>query len=245
MVLTRLSPSTLNGDCYRALKDAILDLTLAPGTPIVESAIAVQLGTSKTPVREALARLASEGYIVTDRSRRNYIAGLSIDAVRDIYAVRSILESASIRQVAAHITDDDLAQVEATVQRALSALDREDLRAFLNANDTFHTHLIACSHNHYLIGMAARIFDQVQRVRSALYRAEPSIDRHAFSRRGIENHVEILSALKAHDPDRSATLMAADVQMFVNLMDNPTVQNALSALSDQTTARNLQRAESV
>lgn len=240
-MLTRLSPSTLNGDCYRVLKEAILDLTLAPGTPIVENAIAAQLGTSKTPVREALARLASEGFVVTDRSRRSYIAGLSINAVREIYAVRAMLESASIRQVAGQITDDDLVEIEASVHRALGALDLEDLRAFLDANDTFHTHLIACSRNGYLIGLADRIFDQVQRVRSALYRAEPSVDRHAISRRGIENHIQILGALKARDPDRSAALMAADVQTFVSQMDTPTIQVALSALSDQTTTRDLQR----
>lgn len=242
-MLTRLSPSTLNGDCYRALKAAILDLTLAPGTAIVEQAIAAQLGTSKTPVREALARLASEGLIVTDRSRRSYVAGLSIDTVREIYAVRAMIESASIRQVAARITDADLVKVEASIRGALRALDDEDLSALLDANDTFHGHLIACSRNHYLIGVAARIFDQVQRVRSALYRTEPSADRHAYSRRGVENHREILRALVARDPDQSATLMAADVQMFVNLMDTPAVQEALLALSGPTTARGLQRAD--
>lgn len=241
-MLTRLSPSTLNGDCYRALKAAILDLTLAPGTAIVESAIADQLGTSKTPVREALARLASEGFIVTDRGRRSRVVGLSIVAVREICAVRAMLESASIRDVATRVTDGDLAEIEASVARALSALDREDLGAFLDANDAFHMRLIACSGNDYLIGMAARIFDQVRRVRSALYRAEPSVDRHAYSRRGVENHRDILRALRARDPEQSAALMAADIQMFVTLMDTPTVQEALLALSDQA-PRGLGRAD--
>lgn len=238
-MLTRLSPSTLNGDCYRVLKAAILDLTLGPGTPIVENTVAVQLGTSKTPVREALARLTSEGLIVTDRSRRSYVAGLSIDSVREIYAVRAMLESASVRRVALHVTDANLVEIEASINRASQALDDEDLGAFLDANDAFHMHLITCSHNRYLIGMAERIFDQVRRVRAALYRAEPSVDRHAFSRRGIENHRAILRALTARDPDRSAELMAVDVEMFVDLMDTPTVQDALLRLSDLTVARNV------
>lgn len=236
-VLTRLSPSTLNDDCYRALKAAILDLTLAPGTPIVENAIAAQLGTSKTPVREALARLASEGFIVTDRSRRSHVAGLSIETVREIYAVRALLESAAIRHVATRMTDQDLDAVEASISGAMRALDREDLGAFLDANDGFHMRLIACNRNQYLIGIAERIFDQVRRVRSALYRYEPAIDRHAFSRRGVENHREILRALAARDPEQSAALMAADVRMFVDLMDTPTVREALLALSGQATTR--------
>lgn len=232
-MLTRLSPSTLNKDCYNVLKEAILNLDLVPGTPIVENTIAAQLGISKTPVREALARLASEGFVVEGRGRRSFIAGLSVDALREIYQVRAILETASVRQVAPTLTDADLAELESSIHRAFQGLEREDLRAFLDANEQFHTHLIRCSRNQCLIDIAMRLFDHVRRVRSALYCSEQSVHDHDLSRKGIENHQLILAALSDRDAERAAAAMSVDVQTFIDLMDTPTAQQALLALTGQ------------
>lgn len=245
VVLTRLTPSTLNKDCYRVLKEAILNLDLVPGTQITESAIAAQLGISKTPVREALARLASEGFVVSGPGRRSFIAGLSVDALREIYQVRAILETASVRQVTPILTDSDLAELESAIKRAFQGLEREDLSAFLDANEHFHTHLINCSRNQCLIDIAMRLFDHVRRVRSALYCSEQMVHDHDLSRKGIENHQRILAALIKRDDERAAREMAIDVQTFVDLMDTPTVQEALLALTGRTTLHHLQRGQSV
>ena len=245
VVLTRLSPSTLNKDCYRVLKEAILNLDLVPGTQIIESNVAAQLGISKTPVREALARLASEGFVVAGPGRRSYIAGLSVDALREIYQVRAILETASVRQVTPILTNADLTELDAAIQRAFQGLEREDLSAFLDANEHFHTHLINCSRNQCLIDIAMRLFDHVRRVRSALYCSEQMTHDHDLSRKGIENHQRILAALTERDAERAAAEMAIDVQTFVDLMDTPTVQEALLALTGQTTVHHHQPGRSV
>jgi len=231
--LPRLVTSTLNDDCYQSLKAAILSLELMPGTPLVETAIAAQFGISKTPVREAIAQLAGERLVVTRPGHKSFVAGLTVESVREIYQVRLLIESGSIRQVTARLTEADLAHLDDLIERSASALTLDDRAAFAAASKGFHSYLIERSENQSLIDIAHRLFDQSGRMRIAIYRTEEAIAHHAYSQSGVANHRRILGALVQRDAEQAAAMMAADLQMFLDLYESPVTQAALAELSDQ------------
>lgn len=228
--LPRLVASTLSHDCYRSLKEAILNLDLEPGTPLVEATIAAQFGISKTPVREALAQLAGEGLVVTRPGRKSYVAGLSSESVREIYQVRLMLEPSVIRHVTPRLTDDDLAYLGELIERAAASLERDDRNEFATVSKRFHTFLIEQSKNRCLINIASGLLDQAGRMRVAIYKTERAAAHHELSIRGVDNHRRILDALIARDADRAAAMMAADLQMFLDHYESPVTQAALARL---------------
>lgn len=223
--------STLATDCYARIKRAIMDLDLAPGAPIDEGQTAIQLGISKTPVREALARLTGEGFVVPGTGRRSYVADLSLEHIHEIYQVRIMLETASLREITPPITDDVLARLAQCIAAGEQALAQEDLNAFLEANRPFHTLLIEASGNRFLIALARGLFDHAHRVNAAIFRAEQRIGRHQLSTQGLSMHREILQALVAREADHAAALLRADIQLSLDTISTPGMQEIFAALA--------------
>ncbi len=224
--LPLLAKSTLARDCYEALKRAIINLDLAPGAPIDEGQVAAQLGISKTPVREAIARLVGEGFCVLGMERKATVAEISIERVREIYDVRLMLEPASIRQITPFLTDEDVSGLARSVQRSQEALDRADASAFVAANETFHAALIQHSGNRYLIALSRGLFDHADRIRVAIHRTEQRAAYYALSTQGLENHRRIVAALASRDADNASAAMAADIRLFLERVDTAEMQEA-------------------
>jgi len=224
----KLTATTLTTDCYRVLKDAILKLELVPGTPLVEGQIASQLGISKTPVREALARLAGEGLVLTEAGRGSVVAGISEQTIRELYQLRIILESASLREVALDLTSADLDDLIALARTAEDARERNDQRAFIEANELFHLSLIRKGRNQALIAIVESIFEQVRRVRIAIYQAAVT---HGVADHEAEIHQPILEALTVRDADRAAAMIRADIHHFLDRLETPVIQAALRHLA--------------
>lgn len=224
----RLVPSSLTTDAYRALKDAILNLELAPGTVLVEQQLAARLGVSKTPVREALARLMAEGFVEAEPGRKVRVAGLTSDIIQDLYHVRLLLEPAAIREVAERITDEDVNYLDALVDEAKRSLETGAAITFVAANERFHSYLIELTGNHYLAGVFKRIFDHVHRVRAAIYQSEYEVDQYDFALQGIVNHRHIVDALRERDPDAASETIRTDIQLFMDMAAIPAFQSELS-----------------
>lgn len=225
-----MSYRTRADDCYDQLKASILRLDLGPGTMLDEVEIAAQIGVSKTPVREALARLAGEGFVVSPPGRRSLVADLTIETISEIYRVRMLLESASLRELTPHLTDTDFAALQQLVDRTAETLDQDELSGFVAASEGFHLLLIERTGNRCLEAIARRLFDQADRIRAAIFRAEQQTAQHALSRRGVQNHQAILDALVARDADRAAALMRADIAMFLDAASTPEMQAAFRRL---------------
>ncbi len=236
--LTRLAPSTLSGDCYKVLKEAILNLDLPPGTLLVEQQLAEQLGISKTPVREALARLEGERLIVTSpNGRQSRVSGLPPKKIREIYQMRILIESAILRETGHDLTDEELSELEQFIQEATDAVELEGLSGFFDSNDAFHLYLIRRTGNETLISQMVRIFQQIQRVRAALRRAAvEDIQHHKFSQEGLESHRRILEALADGDAELAASRMKEDIQLFLDLLDSRMLEPALERLTAEPKA---------
>ncbi|MCC6377910.1 MAG: GntR family transcriptional regulator [Burkholderiales bacterium] len=131
-------PAGLGDRVYRRLRESLGSHAIVPGQRLQEAALAVQLGVSRTPVREALARLESEGLIAAD-GRSFTVPVLTDTDVDEIYELRELLEPAALAQVAAEgVAPGALSRLGAALASAEAAEEGADAEAFIEANARFH-----------------------------------------------------------------------------------------------------------
>lgn len=215
-VLPQLHPMTKTDDCYRVLRQAILTLELAPGTPLIEGTIAQQLGVSKTPLREALAQLHGEGLIVNQNGRRSYVCELTTQSALDVLHVRMILEPAAIKKIAPVVKDSEIEHLADLVEQTSYALGSDDLATYITVGETFHSDLIGFHRNDYLSRTAHNVFAHSGRLWAALYREEQKGLHLNLSEAGVRNHQAIVSALRKRDGGRASSQIAGDIEMFAD-----------------------------
>jgi DNA-binding GntR family transcriptional regulator len=149
-VLTALRTETIADKVYDRLREDIATGLFRPGARIHEKTIAVELGISRTPIREALIRLEGEGVVVCS-SRRSYnVRTLSVADVREIYDTLGILEGAVARIVVPRLTAEDVQALRRFNRTMEDAAARADLPAFGHWNRQFHDVFLTRLDNHTL-----------------------------------------------------------------------------------------------
>ncbi|HEX3786594.1 MAG TPA: GntR family transcriptional regulator [Pseudonocardiaceae bacterium] len=140
----------LSDQAYDVVRRSILDGTLIPGSRIVESEIARQLGVSQAPVREAVKRLAHEGLITSLPRRGSYVAQISEEEADDARDVRALLEEAAARDAVTHFDAAARERLEALVAAMRVDAAGDDLAAFRVHDMAFHRAVVELSGNSYL-----------------------------------------------------------------------------------------------
>lgn len=138
MPIEPLNRSLLRDDVFGRLRDAIVDGTLAPGEQLKDLELASWLGVSRTPVREALLRLAESGLVVASPGRSTVVAGLDQRAVRDARDVVAAMHEVAVREAVGSMTRADIRQMRAANARFRDALKADDVEAALAADDELH-----------------------------------------------------------------------------------------------------------
>ncbi len=182
----------LNGsDIYRHLVAAIESGQLTPGTRLRESDLAQRYGVSRTPIREGLKRLESQGLAVHQPNRGMVIPLLDNDQVNELYVVRAVLEGTVARLAAQHATRAEIAILEDVV-----AADRaagNDPQALSASNRAFHRRLTLASHNRYLTVQVEHMKQFLLLLGGTTF-VDPRRREQA-----IEEHARIVSAIAARD----------------------------------------------
>ncbi|HEY6762392.1 MAG TPA: GntR family transcriptional regulator [Baekduia sp.] len=190
------------------LREQVRDLLLArilsgeyePGSRVVETRIAQELGISQAPVREALRDLEQLGCVVHEPFRGCSVREISIDDLLEAFPVRAALESVAARLAAGRITDEELALLAGLVDTMRAAGAAGDAVAESTADAAFHATIVEASHNKVL----ARQWNQLQpQARTFISISLPASERGPVA----ERHVPILDALRTRDPERAATAM--------------------------------------
>lgn len=151
---------------YQMLRTHLRRGTIAVGQPLQEAPLAEQLGVSRTPVRQALTRLAGEGLLVSD-GRSFVVPTLSRTDVDDIYEIRFLIEPAAMRRIAPLTAD---AAVRAPIEQALAAAraahEAGDTEAFREANVRFRAAWLALVPNRRLVHVIEQYSDHMQHIRT-------------------------------------------------------------------------------
>ena len=158
--------SSLADDAYERLKHEVLSNRMPPGFQALEPEISNRLNMSRTPVREALIRLQEEGLIEMIPRRGMRVLPLSPDDMREIYEVLVCVEAEAVALLAARKPSrEDLFPLEEAVCEMESALERDDLDAWANADSRFHILLGELCGNGRLASIAETLHNQVHRAR--------------------------------------------------------------------------------
>jgi DNA-binding GntR family transcriptional regulator len=179
---------------YEKLKQLLLDGTLPAGAQMLEQEAAERLSMSRTPVREAMVRLRQEGMVEIRPRHGMRVLPISATDMAEIYEVLTALEGAASEAVARRgVSARQLSVLRGAVRDMDRALDRDDLSAWAEADERFHSHLVELSGNQRLIQMVAQLWDQAHRARMLTLRLRP---RPTNSNREHEALVEAMAAGK-------------------------------------------------
>ncbi|MGR3502288.1 GntR family transcriptional regulator [Pseudaestuariivita sp.] len=195
---------SLTGDAYAQLKAQILSNALAAGASYTEPEIAERLQMSRTPVREALIRLQSEGLLDLIPRRGARIAPLKVQDMREIYEILTALEPHAVAEIAARRPEaEDLAPLKAATEAMEAALTARDLDAWAAADDVFHRALLRLHGNARLCAITSTLFDRSHRARMMTLRLRD------LPHKSTAEHRDILGALRRGEAERARQLFRA------------------------------------
>ncbi|NLZ49431.1 MAG: GntR family transcriptional regulator [Clostridiales bacterium] len=146
---------------YNKLKDSILHRQLAPGTQLVESTISERLQVSRTPIRNAIKKLASEGLINIIANRGAFVIQPSLDEITQAYEARIELECVAAKLSIERIRKEDISTLRLLVDDERKAFKEKDMDKFIRANENFHMTLVKKSNNKFLIEFMQKLVNQI------------------------------------------------------------------------------------
>mgnify|MGYP000216924685 CR=1 FL=1 len=168
----RLEPITI--DNYRplretvceALRDAIRRGILEPGERLMEVQLAEELGISRTPVREAIRKLEQEGYVIMMPRRGTYVSDVSVKDIKEIFEIRSALESLAISLATMRIEPDELEKLQTLLAQIGGHIENDDMDKIVATDIEFHGLLYQVSRNERLVNIISNLKEQLARFRT-------------------------------------------------------------------------------
>lgn len=213
---------TLEEQVYDAVRESIISGELRPGDFLVEAQLSADMGISKTPVREALIRLARDGLVDQELHRRSRVAQPNAEDVRQACELRRWVEGRIAAEAAASADADLVARLEASIAESGRALKRRDARRWAAAIEDFTDVLVEHSGNRYV----AELLERMRNVLSLI----ANISQAAPGRRdrSIEEHRAILEAIRKGDAAAAEAATCAHLDSIES--DSLDVLSQLSAV---------------
>jgi DNA-binding GntR family transcriptional regulator len=184
---------SLHDELTERLRNLITRGDLAPGEKVPEKELCNQFGVSRTPLREALKVLASEGIVTLRPNRGAMVSALTVRELEEVFPVMGALEALSGEIACAHITDREIASIRKMHETMVGHWKRRELQPYFRLNQQIHEAILEATRNETLKsiyrGLSGRIL-------SARYIANMSPERWA---KAVEEHEAILTALDARD----------------------------------------------
>ena len=211
---------------YDTLRDEILNLTLPPGEAIDEIGLAERLSMSRTPIREALVRLAGDGLVLTLPNRSTVVAPIDFLNLHHFYDALTLMYRVTTRLAAEHHRPADLEAIQARQAEFAAAVTAGDEMSMIATNRNFHLAIAEAGGNPYYIQLFTRLLDEGRRILRLYYYPsfQPSLP-HPY----ITEHAAMIAAITARDVaecDRLATAHANQiVQQIRALVARDTRQN--------------------
>lgn len=197
-LLPALEHQHINEQIYEILLSRILSQQFAPGQRLQVDEIAAALRVSRTPVKDAINRLAVEGLIVVVPRKGTFVADVTPEGIRDLFDVRMMIELHAAELAIVRATDQDIAELERLVYLLEKFVDGDryvDYKTYLELDNEFHMRSLQMAGNALLLKVYRDINLHVQVVRA--YEKAPGVAIEAMQ--SHEEHKAILSAFKARD----------------------------------------------
>lgn len=197
---------------YDALRRQIVDLELQPGASLDEVRLAERFRMSRTPVREALVRLAADGLVAQLPNRNTIVAPIDFARLPVYFEALTLMYRVTSRTAAQGRTARHLADIRAHQAAYAEAVSRDDVPGMIGHNRDFHAAIAEAGGNPYFKQLFDRLLDEGRRILRLYYYR--SFDNH-LPRKYVDEHDAIIAAIEAGDPDLSDRLAAEHAQQIV------------------------------
>ena len=204
---------SLSQKVYAALKQAILSLALRPGEILRKAEICAELGVSRSPVAEAVARLAAEALVDVVPQAGTFVARFSMAEIREGAFLREALELAAVDQVAATITDEQLALLRRNLRLQTALVADGDNAGFYQTDRQMHEAILSFTGFRRLAGLAETAWVHVNRARQLIL---PQPGRVQAT---LAEHQAILAALEARDPGAARLATQVHLRQLVTFLE--------------------------
>ncbi|MDA8069317.1 MAG: GntR family transcriptional regulator [Actinomycetota bacterium] len=201
-------PALLADRAYEELRDRLVTLRIRPGEPIDEEQLGRELGMGRTPIREAIRRLALENLVTVFPRRGTFAAEINIKDLAQIAEVRAVLEARAAALAAERLTDGGRLKLEALIDDLHASRGGDDMAALMALDTSIHRFIYHACDNPFLDATLQRYFNLSLRIWYLV------IDRlpHLFQR--VNEHEAMLEAIAARRPDLAHEIAANHVATF-------------------------------
>jgi DNA-binding GntR family transcriptional regulator len=202
---------TLRERILFTIRAAIVNGQIPPGTRIMEPELAERFGISRTPIREAIRQLESEGLISVIPRRGAIVASISPQDIANFYELKMILEGHAARLAAKNLTENDLTKMETVNRQIEAASAKKNLSRVLDLHNEFHEIFLRACGNDILHAIVQNLVKQFQRFR--LIPVMPGKIKGS-----VRQHVEIIEAFRRKDAARAEKLVRKNALYGKNLL---------------------------
>lgn len=196
----------LAGPISERLRELIIEGELKPGARLNERLLCDQLRVSRTPLREALRRLAHDGLVTLVPNRGAFVTEMSKDSVRESFEIMAALEALAGELACRHIEDADIAEIEALTFEMQACHARRDLPEYYRLNRAIHERIASAARNSLLDEMSHTLNLRIQNLR---FRS--NLDQHKWDG-AVREHQRMVELLRARDGAALAALMREHLQ---------------------------------
>ncbi|WP_429931064.1 GntR family transcriptional regulator [Agrobacterium vitis] len=195
---------------FELLYRQVVELELPPGAKLSEVDVAKQMGVSRQPVRDAFYRLSQQGFLMIRPQRATVVTHISERGVLQARFIRTALEMETVRAAADRLSEEQIEALDELVQRQIKAMDAGDKMLFHELDDEFHRQICKMSGHEFAWALIRDSKAHMDRIRylSLAFGAQSAID----------DHIEIMAALKARDGDRAAANMRVHLSRILSII---------------------------
>tara|TARA_R100001129_G_scaffold181187_2_gene160135 strand:- start:5598 stop:6314 length:717 start_codon:yes stop_codon:yes gene_type:complete len=199
------------GTVYDILKHEILDLTMQPGSPIDEVKLTERFSMSRTPIREALVKLASEGLVVTLPNRSTVVAPIDFQNLAHFFDALTLMYRVTTRLAATNRTDNELVRIRELQKSYEDAVSEKNVPAMIEVNRDFHAEIARAGKNRYYVELFDRLLDEGRRLLRLYY----SSFNDELPQLYLDEHEEMVQAVQDRDVAKADRIAQQHAQQIV------------------------------
>lgn len=225
----------LREQVYQSLKAAILKGLIQPNNRLIEEKLAEEVGTSRTPVREAIQKLEKEG-LIHKLPRGGYaVSVITDDDIDEAFGIRSVLEGYAGHLAALRASDEDLEALEEIIKKEEECLARGNTEEIIKLNAQFHDRL-------YRTAKSAKLYSIINDLRDYIYRYRIIIFRHSgMAEISIKDHEDIVALMRANRAAQVEKLVRKHIIRGKNLVKKKIKRDNMKYESGRRSPLNKQR----
>ncbi|UKV13397.1 GntR family transcriptional regulator [Thalassospiraceae bacterium SW-3-3] len=211
---------------YEELRRGILDLSIPPGTLLDEAQLSTRFAMSRTPIREALVKLAAENLVTTLPNRNTIVPAIDFARLPAYFDALTLMYRVSTRSAAQNHTEQDMVTIRHYQQAFADAVERRDALSMISENREFHVAIALAGANSYYTDFFARLLDEGRRILRLYY---TSFDDR-LPRQYVQEHEDMVRAIAARDVSLCDSLAKAHAEQIVQQIQSYLGNGKQSAL---------------